>query len=408
MSDMKGFEVPVRKLNVLIVDDSRAMQGVISSVLNELGIRLCRCVSSGEDALSLVRQDISAFHVLFIDLNMPGMDGMQLIHELANVRYTGGIIILSELDMKIIKLAGEVTKKHRARLIGCLSKPVTQDKILPIIQKLKTLHSFANKKSQLISVEDIRKSISENWLTPYYQPLVNNQNGNIPYLEILARIDKPGERNGILPERFIETAEREGLIEQVTLHILEYALKEYPVIIEEFGVDCKLALNISPVLLNNHDFPDRLNKIIEDEGFKAKNIILEITENRAVDQTLQLETLNRVRIKGFSLALDDYGTGFTNIQQLKNLPYTEIKIDRSLIYGICDDKLSQVVANSLLGIFSELDVNVVAEGVETKGDLDYLNKLPIAVQLQGYIISKPKSLDNILRWHHGWKKVIKP
>ncbi len=129
-----------------------------------------------------------------------------------------------------------------------------------------------------------------------------------------------------------------------------------------------------------------------------------MTESYAVENIDQMETLNRLRIHGFGLALDDYGTGYTNIQQLKSLPYTEIKIDRSLIYNICNDKLSQVVAQALFDIFEELNVSIVTEGVELATDLDYLNALNVPIKLQGFIISRPKEVNSICRWHRNWKK----
>lgn len=192
----------------------------------------------------------------------------------------------------------------------------------------------------------------------------------------------------------------------MTLSLFAKALDEFPEIVSEFGDDCRLSLNISPLLLSNRKLPEKLKQILRDRGLDAGQIILEITEGLAIENRDQFETINRLRIQGFDLALDDYGTGFTNIQQLKSLPYTEIKIDRSLVYGISQDKLSQVVANSLFDIFNELNVNIVAEGVENAEDLNYLNELPIPINLQGYIISKPKALDNILRWHRSWQKIL--
>ena len=403
---MEIFGLENHTLNLLVVDDSKAMRGVISTTLNELGVSSCRCVSSGGDALRMLMEAEAPFHALFIDLNMPGMDGMQLIRELAAAKYAGGIVILSELDNRVIQLAGEITKKHRVHLVGCLSKPVTQEKVIPTLQKLKTLRRMADNRSELLSAEELLTAINRGWLIPYYQPVVNNQSGDVYCLEILARISWPGDRDAIAAGCFIDTAEREGIIEQLTLALFETALDGYSAIIKELGEDCKLSLNISPMLLHNHNLPEQLNRVLDDKGFLAEKIILEITEGHAIEQTVQLETLNRLRIHGFNLALDDYGTGFTNIQQLKDLPYTEIKIDRSLVYGVSRDKLSQVVVNSLFDIFGELHVNVVAEGVEAVEDLNYLNGLSIPVHLQGYIISKPKPLDNILRWYRSWKKTL--
>ena len=352
-------------------------------------------------------EDVSNdFHVIFVDLNMPGMDGMELIRELAELKYTGGVVILSKLDKKIIQLASDITKKHRINLIGSISKPITQEKLIPVLQKLNTMRLVVDNMEEPLTTEELQVSIREKWLIPYYQPIINNQTGDVSCLEILARITKPGKTDAIPAGQFINKAEREGLIGPLTLRVFETALEESPGISKEFGVDCKLAINISPVLLKDKKLPEKLSQIINKNGYSATNIIIEITESHAIEETTQFETLNRLRIQGFNLALDDYGTGFTNIQQLKNLPYTEIKIDRSLIYGIHHDKLSQVVTSSLFSIFKELQVDIVAEGIETEEDLNYLNNLSVPVHLQGYIISRPKARDNIIRWHQSWKKTM--
>lgn len=210
MTDMEVFGVSTQALNVLVVDDSRAMLGVISEILKELGVKSCSVVTTGEEAIQLIKRGDAPFHVLFVDLNMPGMDGMELIHELAKLEYAGGIVILSNLDNKILQLAGEITKKHRVHLIGCLSKPITQQNVAPTLQKLKTLHRVTESRHQSLDVDEVQKAIQQKWIAPYYQPLVNNRSGEVYCLEVLARIIRPGERNAIAAGQFIETAEQEG------------------------------------------------------------------------------------------------------------------------------------------------------------------------------------------------------
>ena len=392
-------------INTLVVDDSKSMLAVMSALLGDLGVTSCQCVDSGKDALELIKEHGSSFQLIFVDLNMPGMDGMELVRLLSKEGFLGGIVILSELDDKIVQLAADVLLERRTHLIGCLSKPVTEEKLSSILQK----HQSMNRKAKLetlnlLSIEQIDSAITDGRVIPYYQPKVDNQTGKVDSLEILVRISLPDELDAVLAGRFIDTAERNGLIEPLTLCIIRKVMKDLPSILSEFGEDCRLSLNISALMLNNEKLPTKLVKLLNKHGFSANNFIIEVTESYAVENTAQLETLNRLRIKGFGLSLDDYGTGYTNIQQLKKLPYTEIKIDRSLIYNISRDKLSQVVAQALFDIFDELHVDIVTEGVELVSDLDYLNALEIPIKLQGYIISKPKIVDSICRWHRNWKK----
>lgn len=393
------------EINVLIVDDSKAMLSVMAAFLEDLDVTSITCVESGEKALSLIKSGNINFQLIFVDLNMPGMDGMELIRILSKERFLGGVVILSELDDKIVQLAAEVTNESRAHLIGCINKPVTEKKLSAILQKLKSLDIRTEcEPERLLSVGEIEAAISDKRVTPYYQPKVNNQTGKVESLEVLARISLPGEVSSISANRFIGVAEDNGIIELVTLSVLRSVMKELPSIKEEFGEHCKLSLNISPLTLNNQHLPSNLLKLICKHGYTSSDFIIEVTENYAIDNSIQLETLNRLRINGFGVSLDDYGTGYTNIQQLKNLPYTEIKIDRSLIYNIAKDRLSQTLSQFLFNMFDELNVQVVAEGVELSDDLDYLNNLKIPITLQGYIVSKPKIIGSICRWHRNWKK----
>jgi len=393
------------EVNALVVDDSKSMLSVISAFLTDLNITSTTCVESGEEALKLIKSGNIKFQLIFVDLNMPGMDGMELIRLLSKEHFLGGVVILSELDDKIVQLAADVTNESRTHLIGCINKPVTKENINTILQKLKSLdHRSAEEPEHHLTVEQIEQAIADKRVIPYYQPKVNNQTGKVESLEILARITLPSEVNTITAGRFIAVAEENGIIEPLTLSILRSVMNEFPTIKEEFGEHCKLSVNISPLTLNNKNLPSNLLKLIGKHGYGPSDFIIEVTESYAIDNSIQLETLNRLRIKGFDVALDDYGTGYTNIQQLKMLPYTEIKIDRSLIYNIAKDRLSQVVSQSLFNIFDELNVQVVAEGVELSDDLAYLNNLKIPVTLQGYIISKPKIIGSICRWHRNWKK----
>lgn len=393
-------------INTLVVDDSQSALALMSALLDTLGISPCQCANSGDEALTLIRTAGSPIELIFVDLNMPGMDGMELVRRLSKEGFSGAIVILSELDNKIIQLASDVLLERCTRLVGCINKPVTNDKLSAMLNKYQLMNQQLKQHNKnALSIEQISAAITENRVIPYYQPKVDNKTGNVDSLEILVRISLPNELDAVSAVRFIDTAERHGLIEALTLSILQKVMHDLPAIFEEFGDDCQLSLNISALMLNNDKLPIKLLALLDEHGFSAKNFIIEVTESYAVDNTAQMETLNRLRINGFGLSLDDYGTGYTNIQQLKKLPYTEIKIDRSLIYNIANDKLSQVVAQALFDIFEELQVDVVTEGVELASDLHYLNSLDIPLKLQGFIISKPKMVDSICHWHRSWKRI---
>ena len=125
-----------------------------------------------------------------------------------------------------------------------------------------------------------------------------------------------------------------------------------------------------------------------------------------MNQSIQLETMNRLRIRGFDISLDDFGTGFTNIQQLKSLPFTEIKIDRSLITHVESDRFSQVLIDSLIDIAQNQQLDIVAEGIERIEELQYLDRYKHSLLMQGFLISKPKPLTDLVGWIHSWQRMI--
>jgi len=172
-----------------------------------------------------------------------------------------------------------------------------------------------------------------------------------------------------------------------------------------FESDLTLAFNLSPIQLDDLDTPKRLDALFSEHDIQPSQIVIEVTEEWALQSSNQLETLNRLRMKGYGVSMDDFGTGFTNVTQLKHLPFSEIKIDRSFITNIHQDYFSQVIVKTLIDITKEYHYDLVAEGIESHEEYQYLKDLNANMVFQGYLISKPKPKDELIRWFHNWKKM---
>ena len=402
---MKGITVNKMVPNILVVDDSKAILIVMEAILNELGMSetITTCLSATE-ALDRVKADINYFDVIFTDLNMPEMDGMELMRHLGALNYHGAIIIISEMAHKVINLAANIAKQHNTHLIGNITKPIQLSQVGTLLTKAAQFHCHTLIKESAISKEELIGALNNDEIVPFYQPKVNAYSNKIESVEVLARIVSNKDGRVISPDRFINVAEQHNLINQISFSLFEKATSDFNSMKVELCQGFKLAFNLSSIQLDDLDCPNKLLLILANNKLTPSDIIIEITEQHVLSSLAQLETLNRLRMHGFGLSLDDFGVGFTNMNQLKSLPFTEIKIDRSLISHIDTDLFSQVVVTSLINITSEEHLDLVAEGVERPEELIYLKHHRKNLAVQGFLFSHPKPRNEFVRWAKNWIK----
>ncbi len=391
---------------ILIVDDSQSIRVVLEAVLNKLNITNVDSCDNGLKALNLIKKQPDNYDLIFVDLNMPEMDGMTLIRLLGNTHFNGGVVIASEMESRVINLASEIAKKNHIHLIGNLQKPIEIEKLSVILEKFQLFSQRVKPNYVSLNADEIITAISEKRIIPYYQPKVDIKNHKIHSVELLARIDSPMLGGIIPPARFITAAENNDLIDLLTFQLLETAVSEFCELQSILKNPFTLALNLSPMQLEDLSIPDKLDNMISQYKIQSNQLVVEVTEEHALISNNQLETLNRLRIKGYGISLDDFGTGFTNVNQLLNLPFSEVKIDRSLVTNIHNDRFSQVIINSLAELSDKMNIDLVAEGIETIEELQYFEQFDSRIFLQGYIFTKPKPKLEFIRWYKSWDKTL--
>lgn len=337
---------------------------------------------------------------------MPDMDGMALIRQLGENRYSGGVVIISEMEERVMSLAADLAKQHHTHLMGNVAKPFSVEQLESILVRLQAFLSKKTATQDLLSEQALINAIESNQIVPYYQPKINSKTNQVSSVELLARIVKPGEVDAILPERFIPTAEHLGIENILTFQLIEKAASHFTQLNYFMNSDLKLAINLSPRQMQDCFCAQQIETILVVNGISADQVIIEITEQYALRTTEQLETLNRLRMLGYGISLDDFGTGFTNLNQLRTLPFTEIKIDRSFITHIKQDKFSQMIVNSLIDVAQYEDVDIVAEGIEYFDEMAYFQRIKESILLQGFLICKPKPYSDIKRWYMQWQKTL--
>ena len=391
-------------VSILIVDDSKAIRGVLTELLTDFDVKKVDSCGDGESALQKISSDPTAYDAIFVDLHMEGMDGLELMHQLHNIRYPGGVVVMSALDTKILEFTLEVISAYNLRVLGSIEKPFEKSLIAFMIKRIRSFvppYSFADKK--LMRRREVMEAIQERRVMCYFQPKISLAENKVIGVECLARLQS---RDGatLSPISFLPVVERFNLMGVFTDAIFDIAIPKFLEFQDCINNACSLSVNISPRQLYNDALPDTLNEYMARYQFDRSQLLLEITENYALRDDVQLKNLNRLSIHGFNLSLDDYGAGYTNLRQLKNIPFKEIKIDAQMVEGISRDRVLQVIVESVRNVTNELNLKLIAEGVEYIEDMDTLKKINVDAY-QGYLLCRPKPVDELIRWFHSWQNV---
>ncbi|HMY41284.1 MAG TPA: EAL domain-containing protein, partial [Marinagarivorans sp.] len=243
---------------------------------------------------------------------------------------------------------------------------------------------------------ELSQAINNNEIFLAYQPKLSVQGLLLCGVEALARWQHP-EKGLIAPVVFIPMAERLGLISALTQKLFVLALEEKRKW-QRMGFHFHLAFNLSPYSVSDEGLADWIVATAKQYDVPPQEIIFEITENALLNElACAIRTLARLRLKGFSIAIDDYGTGFANAQQLSRVPATELKLDRSLVHNVSQRPQQLTILSSSIELGKKLNLTLVAEGVENRDDYNVLANLGVD-QVQGYYFSRPLYPDDLLNF----------
>jgi EAL domain-containing protein (putative c-di-GMP-specific phosphodiesterase class I) len=250
-------------------------------------------------------------------------------------------------------------------------------------------------------LDGFERALINHRLHMVYQPKVSLTDGKLKRVEALVRWDDP-KLGPVPPSRFVPLAERHGLIDQLTHWGLRTTLRQW-LDWRANGIDTCIAFNISALSLQHLDFPDLVERMCRALDVPTDRLVLELTEGATQPLVKLMDTLTRFRIKGIGLALDDFGVGYSTLMQLRQLPFTEIKIDRFFVNDMTTSKDSRAIVASIIQLAHGLGLSVTAEGIETQAQLAALRELKCDVG-QGYLIAEPLEPGLIKEWQVAWAK----
>lgn len=390
-------------LSFLVVDEQVFQRNVLAQLLKELNARFVLSAPGTRDGLQTLKALPGPVDVVIVDLQLSGMDTLEFIRHVAAGRHATSVIVSGALERGVLACVKAMSDAYGVNFLGAAAKPITARRL----EELLAHHASPLEPSQRLragamsfSLEEIVGGLENGEFEPFFQPKVELKTGRVASVEALARWRHP-QQGIVLPEAFIGPLEEAGKIDMLLRSILRQGAA-FARGLREVGHECTIAVNLTLASLRDLALADQICTVAASQDLAPRSIILEITESVATtDSGAALENLARLRLKGFGLAIDDYGRGMSSVEKLARIPFSELKIDQPLLPRAERHEAARVVFESSLDMARRLGMTAVAQGVETQAEWDLLLQLDCDMA-QGDYIAKPMSRANYMSWLRDW------
>jgi EAL domain-containing protein (putative c-di-GMP-specific phosphodiesterase class I) len=389
------------KLHVVVVEDHEFQRRIAVQLLRGLGVKELIEAGDGSEALQQLEHLVQKPDVVFSDLDMPGMDGIEFIRNLAQRHLAHAVAITSHLDASMLHTVETMARAYGLQVLGAIEKPVTARRLTQLLGLYHPGRDPAGGRSlpaEALTRAALEQAFEFGEFVPHYQPKIELRNGKLGGVEALARWMRSGEV--LLPDQFLPAIEAAGLLDLLAETMLHHACEQ----LGRWDTHVpNVAVNVSMLNLADVGIADHYVSLVRKHRVDPKRVIIEVTESSVMnDPARSLDVLARLRLKGFGLAIDDFGTGYSSLQQLGAIPFTELKVDQSFVKGAAEDPRKRTMVETSLDLARRLKLNSVAEGAETRADWDLLIGMGCD-QIQGYFVSRPLAAGKFTEWSRSWK-----
>lgn len=368
---------------VLVLDDHAFQCAQMRGLFLEAGFDHVDMANSAQEALEKFRTH--SYQLVLMDLNMPGMDGVQFIHELARLQCNPMLAITTACSRRIMNSVSLMAKEKGLSVIAAYTKPVTREHARNPQQGGVASPTLCAPAAPLFDRRTLEKALAGGQIQAWFQPKKALATGNIVGAEALARWHHQ-EFGFMLPASFLGAVRHHGLDHALLIRMLDDALTAY-IGWRDLGFRMPISVNLPTRLLDEPDLPDQLYNLVADRGVPFEDVTFELLE----DETTSIPGhyymgASRLRLKGFGLAQDDFGKGYNSMYTLISTPFTELKIDRAFVNGAAQDHVRAAALLSSVQLGRQLGLQVTAEGVESTKDLEFLREIGCDFA-QGFLIS---------------------
>ncbi|CAH1543329.1 Diguanylate phosphodiesterase [Vibrio harveyi] len=376
-------------MNILIVEDDRLQATNLKILLNRLFEGTITIVHRGAEVATIC--ETQPVDLMFCDIDLPDINGVNLLSNLAESARLKGVVILSAMSQDVVEITYNMCLSAGYGFVRALTKPISHQQLNQIFNEFKqyTLEEQVVSLPILIGRDEISTAFEQGWFLNYYQPQYSAKDNRLIGVEALVRCRHP--QHGIIaPAQFITEIQARNELDKLFWIVLENALQD----MSQLKVNINLSVNMNQKTLKQ-PMSARLFALCDQYQIAPERITLELTEDEVYDCSVtSLANLANLRLTGVGLAIDDFGTGYSSLSQLATLPYTELKIDRQFIKDALTNFKSQQITISSLHLAKSLGLKSVAEGVEDTETLSYLRELGVELY-QGFVRCRPIPFEQL-------------
>lgn len=385
-------------LRVLVLNTSFFQRATTAHMLRRLGCDVVFSASSASHAWNAL-YDAGPVDIAFCDLHTEGLDNLDFLQRSAKSGLVRSVIINHSLAEDVQRAARQLMPLLGLKMLGEMSNPLQLDGLHNLLK------NYLNQSmapmglahvNVVVTEEEIRAAMVGGQMETYFQPKINLVNNQVSGVEALTRWNHP--RGGVVsPVMFMPTIERCDLLNQLFFSQFEHGLqlqRHYLTL----GRSLNIAFNLQPSQLSDMTLVSRIKAALASFKLPAAGVTLELTETGLVEATAEcMENLVRLRIMGCRLSIDDFGSGFSSLQRLCQLPFNEIKLDGEFVQAMDDGPRSRAVIGSTIALGEALGMTVVAERIETQEQHRQLVAMG-CVHGQGYLFAKPMTKRDLDGW----------
>lgn len=390
----------LRGRTVLVVEDSAVQRDHAVELVAGLGARV-EAAGDGIEGLEQLDQH-TEIDLVLVDLEMPRMDGITFIGELAARGYRPELVILSAQEAAVLNSVQLMAQSYGLTVLGAIPKPLNSGILRGLLSSRPAFSAKPPGGSGPVafvrpSHAEILRGIQAEEILCYFQPQVTFKGAFPKGVEALVRWRHP--EHGLLgPAAFLPEVESDqGLMAELTFAVLRYVAAQWHGWHRK-GLSPEVSVNLSARSISCQGFADLLLREVESLKLPTASIVFELTESASVSNIGHtLANLARLRMRGFKLSIDDFGTGFATFEQLARIPFTELKVDRSIVNELPRSSRHMIMAENLLHMAHGLKLSTVAEGIETLETWEALRQLGCE-RGQGYFMARPMPGDQLIAW----------